>query len=92
MAVDLNQVAEDMYNMVVEVTGTKKLKPGDLLKAMVKKYDSEGLTKKQAKEAIRILIDSERLIYTYVNGSFVELPHADGASYQADEAAKKREQ
>jgi pyruvoyl-dependent arginine decarboxylase (PvlArgDC) len=89
MAVDINQVAEDMYNMVVEVTGVKKLKPGDLLKAVVKKYESEGLTKKEAKEAIRILIDGERLIYTYVNGSFVELPHEDGAAFAANEAAKK---
>lgn len=89
MAVDLNQVAEDMYNMVVEVTGVKKLKPGDLFKAVVKKYADEGLTKKDAKAAIRILIDGERLIYTYVNGSFVELPHEDGAAHAANEAAKK---
>jgi hypothetical protein len=89
MAVDLNQVADDMYEMVKEVTGTKKLKPGDLFKAMVKKYESEGLTKKQAKEALRIHIDTEKLIYTYANGSFVELPHADGAAFAADEAAKK---
>ncbi len=89
MAVDLNKVAETMYDMVVEVTGVKKLKPGDLLKAAVKKYADEGLTKKQAKEAIRILIDGERLIYTYVNGSFVELPHEDGAAHAALEAAKK---
>ena len=89
MAVDLNQVAEDMYNMVVEVTGVKKLKPGDLFKAVVKKYSDEGLTKKDAKAAIRILIDGERLIYTYINGSFVELPHEDGAAHAANEAAKK---
>jgi len=89
MAVDINQVADEMYNMVAEVTGVKKYKPGDLLKAMVKKYGDEGFTKKDAKEAMRILIDSERLIYTYVNGSFVELPHEDGAAYAANEAAKK---
>ena len=89
MSVDLNQVAEHMYNMVVEVTGVKKLKPGDLLKGAVKQFEGDGLTKKQAKEAIRILIDGERLIYTYVNGSFVELPHEDGAAHAANEAAKK---
>lgn len=89
MAFDINQVAEDMYKMVADVAGVKKLKPGDLLKAMVKKYESEGLTKKDAKEAIRIMIDSGRLIYTYVNGSFVELPHEDGAAHAANEAAKQ---
>lgn len=89
MAVDLNQVADDMFEMVKAVAGDKKYKPGDLLKAMVKKYADEGLTKKQAKEALRIQIDSEKLIYTYVNGSFVELPHEDGAAFAANEAAKK---
>ncbi|MBU2648491.1 hypothetical protein KKI24_27540 [bacterium] len=92
MAVDLNKVADDIYAMVAAVAGDKKYKPGDLLKAMVKKYEGDGLTKKEAKEAIRILIDSERLMYTYINGSFIELPHADGAAYAADEAAKKRGQ
>jgi hypothetical protein len=87
MAVDLNQVAEDMYNMVAEVAGIKKYKPSDLFKAMVKKYEAEGLSKKECKEAIRILIDSERLVYTYFNGSWVELPHAEGAAKAADDAA-----
>ena len=64
-------------------------KPGDLFKAMVKKYEADGLTKKDCKEAIRILIDSERLVYTYFNGSWVELPHAEGAAKAADDAAAK---
>jgi len=87
MAVDLNQVAEDMFNMVAKDTGVKKYKPGDLFKAMIHKYESEGLSKKDCKDAIRILIDSERLVYTYFNGSWVELPHADGAAKAADDAA-----
>jgi pyruvoyl-dependent arginine decarboxylase (PvlArgDC) len=89
MAVDLNQVAEDMFKMVEEVHGVKKYKPGDVLKAMVKKYKDEGLTKKDAKAAIRILIDSERLVYTYFNGSWIELPGVEGAAKAAEEAANK---
>jgi hypothetical protein len=89
MAVDLNQVAEDMYQMVAEVAGVKKYKPSDVFKAMVKKYESEGLTKKDCKSAMRILIDSERLVYTYFNGSWVELPGTEGAARAAEEAAKK---
>lgn len=90
MAVDLNVVVEDMYNMVAEVAGIKKLKPSDVMKAMVKKYGDQGFTKKDAKAAIRILIDGERLVYTYINGSFVELPHVDGAAMAANEAAKNK--
>ncbi len=89
MAVDLNQVAEDMFKMVEEVHGVKKYKPGDVFKAMVKKYKDEGLTKKDCKAAMRILIDSERLVYTYFNGSWVELPGVEGAAKAAEEAAKK---
>ncbi len=89
MAVDINQVADEMFKMVEEVHGTKKYKPGDVFKAMVKKYKDEGFTKKDAKAAMRILIDSERLVYTYFNGSWVELPGQEGAAMAADDAAKK---
>jgi len=89
MAVDLNQVAEDMYNMVAEVAGVKKYKPSDLFKAMVKKYKDQGLSKKDCKEAIRTLIDSERLVYTYFNGSWVELPGVEGAAKAAEDAKNK---
>ncbi len=80
MAVDLNNVAEDMFKMVEEVKGSKKLKPGDLFKAMMEKYKDDGLSKKECKSAIRILIDVERLVYTYFNGTFVEIPGVEGAA------------
>jgi pyruvoyl-dependent arginine decarboxylase (PvlArgDC) len=87
MSVDLNQVAEDMFKMVEKDHGTKKYKPGDLFKAMVTKYKSEDLSKKDCKSAIRILIDSERLNYTYFNGTFVEIPGIEGAAMAAEAAA-----
>jgi hypothetical protein len=89
MAIDNDQLAEEMYKMVEEVHGVKKYKPGDVFKAMVKKYKDEGVDKKQCKSAMRILIDSERLVYTYFNGSWVELPGVEGAAMAAEDAAKK---
>ncbi|MBU2510792.1 hypothetical protein KJ966_05625 [bacterium] len=89
MAVDLNLVAEDMFEMVKKDHGVKKYKPSDLFKAMVKKYTSEELSKKDCKAAIRILIDSERLVYTYFNGSWVELPGMEGAARAAEDAKNK---
>lgn len=77
MSADLNAIAEEMYQMVEDGKGTKKLKPGDLFKAMC---DKHGISKRDAKAAIRILIDSERLVYTYFNGTFVELPGREGAA------------
>ena len=92
MAQDLNEVAEEMYKMVAEVKGDIKYKPGDLFKAMIKKYEAEGLSKKDCKSAIRILIDGERLVYTYFNGTFVEIPGIEGAAMAAEEAAKSKKE
>ncbi len=87
MSVDLKQVAEDMFKMVEKDQGSKKYKPGDLFKAMIKNYESDGLSKKDCKNAIRILIDGERLNYTYFNGTFVEIPGIEGAAMAAEKAA-----
>ena len=91
MAVDLNQLSDDMFQMVAEVAGVKKYKPSDVFKAMVKKYKDEGVDKKQCKAAMRILIDSERLVYTYFNGSWVEVPGEEGAAKAANAAAAAKE-
>ena len=76
--VDINAVAESMFAMVKEAEGKKRYKPGDLSKAM--RAEFEGLDKKQAKEAIRVLVDGERLVYTYFNGTFLEIPHEEGSA------------
>jgi hypothetical protein len=81
MSADLNAVAEDMFKMVEDAKGSKKFKPGDLFKAMM---DQHGISKKECKNAIRILIDSERLVYTYFNGTFVEIPGIEGAAMGND--------
>ena len=46
--------------------------------------DQHGISKKEAKSAIRILIDAERLVYTYFNGTFVEIPGIEGAAMGND--------
>jgi hypothetical protein len=51
----------------------------DLTKAMVQLYEGEA-DKKLCKEAIKKLVDSGRLVYTYFGGSFLEIPHEEGAA------------
>jgi hypothetical protein len=80
MAVTPEQVADDMYAMVKEYAGKKKFKAGDLTKAMIEKYASEGCDKKLCKAAIRSLMDSGRCVYTYFGGSFIELPPEAGTT------------
>ncbi|MFH2037381.1 MAG: hypothetical protein ABIJ45_13340 [Candidatus Zixiibacteriota bacterium] len=80
MAKTVGEVAEAMYTMVKESMGVKKLKPMDLTKAMVQLYESEGVDKKMCKEAIKELINSGKCVYTYFGGSFIEIPHREGAA------------
>jgi hypothetical protein len=79
MAPTPEQIADSMYEMVAEYQGKKKFKAGDLTKAMMQKYGDE-CDKKLCKAAIRILMDSGRCVYTYFGGSFIEVPHEEGAA------------
>ncbi len=80
MAVNIEAVAEEMYKMVAEYMGKKNLKAGDLTKAMIEKFGAENCTKDDCKQAIRQLIDSGRCVYSYFGGSYITLPHKEGAA------------
>ena len=75
----VDEVADAMFNMVKEAQGQKKLKPMDLTKAMNEIFGDE-VDKKICKGAIKQLVDSGKLVYTYFGGSFLELPHREGAA------------
>lgn len=77
MAKSAQEIADAMFDMVKRDTGTKKYKPGDLTKAMAAQHDADKAT---CKEAIRLLVDNGRLVYTYFGGSYLELPHKEGAA------------
>jgi len=72
------EIAEAIYKMVADAAGMKKYKATDLTKAMIQQF--EGADKAACKAAIRTLIDSGRLVYTYFGGSFIEVPHKEGAA------------
>lgn len=84
MAVTAEQVADAMFELVSEYQGKKKFKAGDLTKAMMEKFGAE-CDKKLCKAAIRTLMDSGRCVYTYFGGSFIEVPHKEGAAEGADQ-------
>lgn len=75
----VDEVADAMFAMVADAQGQKKLKPMDLTKAMVETFGEE-VDKKICKGAIKKLVDSGKLVYTYFGGSFLELPHREGAA------------
>lgn len=80
MPVSVDEVAEEMYKMVVEYEGKKNLKAGDLTKAMIAKFGEANVTKDDCKLAIRQLMESERTVYSYFGGSYVTLPKKEGAA------------
>jgi hypothetical protein len=80
MSVTVEALAEDMYQMVAETMGKKNLKAGDLTKAMIAKHGEANCTKDDCKHAIRLLIDSGRCVYSYFGGSYITLPHKEGAA------------
>jgi len=73
------EIADAMFALVKDSFGLKKLKPGDLIKAMKEVYGDE-VDKKLCKEAIKLLVNSGRCVYTYFGGSFLEIPHKEGAA------------
>jgi hypothetical protein len=72
--IPVETLAEDMFQLVAECAGKKNLKAGDLTKAMIAKYGEQVCSKENCKKAIRILIDSGRCVYSYLGGSFIQLP------------------
>lgn len=79
MSKSVEEIADAMFKMVKDATGQKKLKPGDLTKAMIEIYGDEA-DKQLCKAAIKELVNSGKLVYTYFGGSFLEIPHREGAA------------
>ena len=75
----LNEIADIMVKFVARDQGSKKYKPQDLFKMVRNDY---GVDKKTAKLALRQCLESNppRLVYTYFGGTFVEIPHVEGAA------------
>lgn len=78
-AVPVETLAEEMYQLISECAGKKNLKAGDLTKAMVAKHGEQACSREDCKKAIRLLIDSQRCIYSYLGGSYIQLPPKEGS-------------
>jgi hypothetical protein len=79
MAKTVDEIADAMQKMVEDAQGMKKLKPMDLVKAMVQLFGDE-VDKKLCKKAIKQLVDSGTCVYTYFGGSFIEVPRKESAA------------
>ncbi len=78
MALPKEELVEFIYKLVEAAQGKKQLKAKDLEKMVLKEHPDQP--KNDVKYAIKDLIDSGRCVYTYFGGSFVEIPHVEGAA------------
>jgi hypothetical protein len=79
-AISPETLADEMYQMIVEYAGKKNLKAGDLTKEMIARHGDAACSKDDCKHAIRLLIDSGRCVYSYLGGSYIQLPPKEGAT------------
>ena len=75
--VSVEEVADSMFKQIESAQGLKKLKPGDVSKMMLEMY-GDKVDKKLCKKAIRSLIESQRCVYTYFGGSYIEVTPPEG--------------
>ena len=76
----VEKVAELMFKLISESAGIKKWKATDLHKACVEVFGDDYNKRKEGKEAIKELVNSGKLVYTYFGGSFIEIPRIEGAA------------
>ena len=76
--VKVEEVSGAMFRLIKDSMGQKKWKATDLTKAVLELY-GDRCDKMLAKSAIRDLIESGKCVYTYFGGSFIEIPHREGA-------------
>jgi hypothetical protein len=76
--VKVEEVVDAMYRMIKDSMGQKKWKATDLTKAVTELF-GDRCDKTLVKSAIRELIESGKCVYTYFGGSFIEIPHKEGA-------------
>ena len=78
MALSKEELVEFIFEMVEKAQGKKQLKAMDIQKAVLKVHPDQP--KNDVKFAIKDLIDGGRCVYTYFGGSFIEIPHEEGAA------------
>ena len=77
MPVTVEALADEMYALVSEYAGKRNLKAGDLTKEMIARH--ADCSKDDCRLAIRALIESKRCVYSYLGGSYIQLPPKEEA-------------
>ena len=79
MSITIEALADEMYAMISQYAGKRNLKAGDLTKEMIARHGETACSKEDCKLAIRMLIESQRCVYSYLGGSYIQLPPKEGS-------------
>ena len=82
MTVTIESLADEMQALIAEYAGKRNLKAGDLTKEMIARH-GDNCSKDDCKLAIRMLIESGRCVYSYLGGSYIQLPPKEDATPSA---------
>lgn len=77
MPITTETLADEMFALISEYAGKRNLKAGDLTKEMVARHGAD-CSKDDCKLAIRALIETGRCVYSYLGGSYIQLPPKEG--------------
>lgn len=76
----VEEAKAQMFKFIFDTVGQKKWKASDLHKGCKEFFGDEYDKRKVGKLAIKELIEEGKLVYTYFGGSFIEVPHKEGAA------------
>jgi len=80
MQITIESLADEMYAMISEYAGKRNLKALDLTKEMIARHGEAACGKDDCRLAIRSLIDSGRCVYSYLGGSYIQIPPKEGSA------------
>jgi hypothetical protein len=72
--VSIQELSEAMFALVKSAVGSKRLRPTEVIKAMIERFGAERCNKEVCKEAMKQLTASGLLVYTFYDGSYIEMP------------------
>ena len=72
--VSIQELSEAMFTLVKAAAGSKRLRPTEVTKAMIERFGADRCNKGACKEAMKQLTTSGRLVYTFYDGSYIEMP------------------
>ncbi len=76
----LEEIKDYLFHKVESYAGKKQVKVPHLTQEIIEHFGEAECSKKDVKEALKELIDEEKLVYGYYGGTTIELPHVEGSA------------